>query len=372
MGRRHFLKQATMGGLAFCSCGLLDARAAATTGATADAAPPHRGPLFLDGKRVRTVDAHAHCYFQDAIDLMGADAKAVLPPVKGVREHFIGAGAVDERLRAMDAQSVDLQVLGINPFWYRKDPETAAAICDLNNRHMSELCASRPDRFAGLASLTLQQPELAAEQLEHAVTQLGLKGAAVGASAAGEEFSDPRFQPVLAKAEALGAVLFIHPQSTPELAKRFKGNGWISNVIGNPLDTTIALQRLIYEGVLDRHPKLKVLAAHGGGFQPMNAARSDHSCFVSPTNCSPDLTLQKQPSEYLKQLYFDSLVFTPENLRHLVAQVGASQVVVGSDHPIPWDEHPIEVVLATKTLSKAERVAILGTNAERLFGLAKG
>ncbi len=366
--RRRFLKQAAYGGLAFCSCGLLDAAHAQSTEQATTA--PRRGPLVIDGRRVRTVDAHAHCYFHDAIDLMGADAKGVLPPVKGVREHFIGAGALDERLRAMDAQSVDTQVLGINPFWYRKDVDTARAICELNNRHMSELCASRPDRFAGLASLTMQAPELAAEQLDVAVRQLGLKGAAIGASAAGEEFSDPRFEAVLAKAEALDAVLFIHPQSTPELAKRFKGNGWISNVIGNPLDTTIALQRLIYEGVLDRHPKLTILAAHGGGFEPTNAPRSDHSCFVSPANCSPDVTLKKKPSEYLKQLYFDSLVFTPENLRHLVAQVGATQVVVGSDHPIPWEEHPIEVVMDTPSLSRDERIAILGRTAERLFRLS--
>ena len=174
---------------------------------------------------------------------------------------------------------------------------------------------------------------------------------------------------MLAKAEELGAVLFIHPQSTPELAKRFKGNGWMSNTIGNPLDTTIALQHLIYEGVLDRYPRLKILAAHGGGFQGGYGDRADHSCFVSPANCNPDIVLAKKPSEYLRQLHFDSLVFTPEGLRHLVAQVGASQVVVGSDHPIPWDEHPVDVVMNTKTLSNAERVAILGRNAERLFGL---
>ena len=363
--RRRFLQHASFGGLAFCSCGLLDAAKAQQPSTTA----PSRGPIVIDGKRIRTIDAHAHCYFQDAIDLMGAEARAVLPPVKGVREHFIGNGAFEQRLRDMDAQSIDTEVLSINPYWYRKDIDTAKAICELNNRHMGELCTARPDRFMGLASLTMQEPELAATQLEEAVTKLGLKGGAIGGSVAGQEFSDARFQPLLAKAEALGAVLFIHPQSTPELAKRFKGNGWISNVIGNPLDTTIALQRLIYEGTLDRYPRLKVLAAHGGGFQPTNAARSDHSCFVSPDNCSPDVTLKKQPSEYLKQIWFDSLVFTPENLRHLVAEVGASQVVVGSDHPIPWDERPIEVVMNTTTLSSDERIGILGRNAERLFGM---
>ena len=145
----------------------------------------------------------------------------------------------------------------------------------------------------------------------------------------------PNFTPVWAKAEELGAVLFVHPQSTPELAKRFKGNGWLSNLIGNPLDTTIALQHLIFEGTLDRFPGLKVLAAHGGGYLGSYAPRSDHACFVSPKNCNPDIKLKKKPTEYLNQLYFDALVFTPEALRHLVAQVGASQIMLGSDHPIP-------------------------------------
>jgi aminocarboxymuconate-semialdehyde decarboxylase len=359
--RRSFIKGAAgVAGLVFCSCGLLDAAHAQMPATT----KTRRGPLYIKGKRVKTIDAHAHCYFQDAIDLMGDDAKAVLPPVKGVREHFID---IDARLRAMDDQAIDMQVLSINPFWYRKDVATASAICKVNNERMSALCAARPDRFAGLASLPMQDPELAAQQLEEAVRQYGLRGAAIGGNVAGEEFSDARFRPVLAKAEELDAVLFIHPQSTPELAKRFKGNGWMSNVIGNPLDTTIALQHLIYEGTLDRYPKLKILAAHGGGYVGSYAPRLDHSCFVSPSNCNADIVLKKKPTEYVRQLYFDSLVFTPEGLRHLVAEVGASQVVIGSDHPIPWEEHPVDLVMNTTTLSDAQRVAILGTNAEKLF-----
>ena len=172
-----------------------------------------------------------------------------------------------------------------------------------------------------------------------------------------------------AKAEELGAVLFIHPQSTPELAKRFQGNGWLSNTIGNPLDTTIALQHLIFEGTLDRFPGLKILAAHGGGYLRSYAPRSDHACFVSPQNCNPDITLKKKPTEYLNQLYFDALVFTPEALRHLVAQVGASQIMLGSDHPIPWEQHPVDLIFATTTLSDAEKAAILGGNAARLLGM---
>jgi predicted TIM-barrel fold metal-dependent hydrolase len=202
------------------------------------------------------------------------------------------------------------------------------------------------------------------------VTKLGLRGAAIGGSVLGEDFSEPRFHPVWAKAEELDAALFIHPQSTPELARRFKGNGWLSNTVGNPLDTTLALQHLIFEGTLDRFPGLKIIAAHGGGYLPSYAARGDHACFVSPENCNPDIKLKKQPSEYLNQLFFDALVFTPEALRHLAAQVGAGQIVLGSDHPIPWEEHPVDLIFATTTLSDEEKTAILGGNAARLFGMA--
>jgi aminocarboxymuconate-semialdehyde decarboxylase len=325
-----------------------------------------RLPVKVNGKRVLTVDVHSHCYFRETINLMGDAADKVLPPVKGVPEHFI---VIEQRLKEMDAMAIDMEVLSINPFWYGKDRDTAAQIVKVQNEKLAELCASRPERFAAFASLTLQFPDLAVQQLETAIRKQGLRGAAVGASVLGEDFSDPKFHPVWAKAEELGAVLFIHPQSTPELAKRFKGNGWLSNTIGNPLDTTIALQHLIFEGTLDRFPGLKIIAAHGGGYLGSYAARGDHACFVSPQNCNPNITLKKKPSEYLNQLYFDALVFTPEGLRHLVAQVGASQVVLGTDHPIPWEEHPVDHVFATKTLTDKQRVAILGGNATRLFGM---
>lgn len=360
--RRSFLagSGSTLAGLMFCSCGLLHGRAARAQNATPAAPAVQRAR-----SRVKTIDVHTHCFFQEAIDLMGPQAKAVLPPVKGIPEHFI---VVDKRIAAMQAQGIDMQVLSINPFWYGKDVDTSRAICKIHNEKLAELCASRPEHFAAFASLTLQDPQIAVQQLEEAVRKLGLKGAAIGGSFNGEDFSSARFHPVWAKAEELGAVLFIHPQSTPELGKRFAGNGWLSNVIGNPLDTTIALQKLIFEGTLDKFPGLKVLAAHGGGYFGSYAPRSDHSCYVSPTNCNPQITLRKKPSEYLKQIYVDSLVFTGEGLRHLVAEAGASQVVVGTDHPIPWQEHPVDHVM-NAPLGDADKDAILGLNAARLLNI---
>jgi predicted TIM-barrel fold metal-dependent hydrolase len=355
--RRSFLKGAAAG-IAFCSCGM------AGTVRAQPGAP--RLPVKVGGKRIMTVDVHSHCYFHEALNLLGDGADKVLPPVKGVPEHFI---VIEQRLKEMDAMAIDMEILSINPYWYGKDRELAAAIVKVQNEKLAELAASRPERFGAFASLSLQFPDLAVQQLDTAVKKQGLRGAAIGASVLGEDFSDPKFHPVWAKAEELGAVLFIHPQSTPELAKRFKGNGWLSNTIGNPLDTTIALQHLIFEGTLDRFPGLKVLAAHGGGYLGSYAARGDHACFVSPQNCNPDIKLKKQPSEYLNQLYFDAMVFTPEGLRHLVAQVGASQIMLGTDHPIPWEQHPVDHVFATTTLSDKQKAAILGGNAARLFGL---
>jgi aminocarboxymuconate-semialdehyde decarboxylase len=181
------------------------------------------------------------------------------------------------------------------------------------------------------------------------------------------EFSDPKFHPVWAKAEELGVPLFIHPQGVPELNKRFAGNGWLGNTIGNPLETTIALSHLIYEGTLDRFPGLKVIAAHGGGFLPSYADRSDHACLVGPKGCNPDVKLAKQPTEYLKQIYFDSLIFSPEAIRHLVAQVGAGQIVLGSDYPYPWQLHPVDHIFASTSLGDDEKADILGRTAAKLF-----
>jgi predicted TIM-barrel fold metal-dependent hydrolase len=355
--RRNFLKGIGSAGIVFCSCGLLDV-------ARAQGSAPRHLPVMVKGKRIKTIDVHAHCYFHESLQLMGDEADKVLPPVKGVPEHFI---VVEQRLKEMDAMGIDMEVLSVNPFWYRKERDVAAQIVKVQNEKLAELCAAKPDRFAAFASLALQYPDLAVRQLDDAVRKQGLRGAAIGSNMLGEDFSDPKFHPVWAKAEELGAVLFIHPISPPELAKRFKGNGWLSNTIGNPLDTTIALQHLIFEGTLDKFPKLKVLAAHGGGYLPSYAARSDHACFVSPQNCNPNIQLKKKPSEYLNQLYFDAMVFSPEGLRHLVAQVGASQLMMGTDHPIPWEQHPVDHVFATESLTDAQRIAILGGNAARLL-----
>src|SRR5437763_3367430 len=360
--RRDFLKRgaAAASGIVFCSCGLLKS-------AHGQAAARQKLPIMVGGKRIKPIDVHAHCHFHEAGALLGDDAaKVQLPPVNRAEEVFI---EIDRRLAIMDAQAIDMEVLSINPYWYGRDRDLAAQIVKIQNEKLAELCASKPDRFAGFASLTLQAPDLAVQELETAVKKQGLKGAAIGDSVADLEFSDPKFHPVWAKAEELGVPLFIHPQGVPELGKRLSGNGWLGNTIGNPLETTIALSHLIFEGTLDRFPGLKVIAAHGGGFLPSYADQSDHACMVGPKGCNPDVKLKKKPTEYLKQLYFDSLIFSPEAIRHLVAQVGSSQVVLGSDYPYPWQLQPVDHIFASTSLSDDEKVAILGTTAAKLLNI---
>jgi predicted TIM-barrel fold metal-dependent hydrolase len=358
--RRNFLKGggAAATGIVFCSCGLLKS-------AHAQAPVRQKLPVMVGGKRVKTIDVHAHCVFPEARNLIGG-TPATPSSVRGGDETVI---EVEKRLAAMDAQAVDMEVLSINAFWYKLDRELAGQIVKLQNEKLAELCASKPDRFAAFASLTLQAPDLAVQELETAVKKLGLKGAAIGGNVNGEPFSDARFHPVWAKAEELGVPLFIHPQGVPELNKQLAGNGWLSNAIGYPMETTIALSHLIFEGTFDRFPKLKVIAAHGGGFLPSYADRSDHACLVNPKECDADIKLAKQPTEYLKQIYFDSLVFTPEALRHLTAQVGVGQVVLGSDYPFPWQLQPVDHIFALASLSDGDKADILGRTAARLLSM---
>jgi aminocarboxymuconate-semialdehyde decarboxylase len=358
--RRKFLvKSAAAASLVFCGCGL--------PGAAHAQGAPARRPVTVAGNRVKTIDVHSHCLFHEATALMGeAGEKALMLPINNAPEAYV---VIEQRLKAMDSQSVDMEVLSINPFWYEKDRDLAEKIVSIQNEKLAELVASHPDRFAAFASLTLQDPALAAQQLETAMKKQGMKGAAIGDRVAGDEFSNPKFDPVWKKAEELGAVLFIHPQGVPELTARLKGNGWLWNTIANPLGTTIALQHLIFEGSFDKFPGLKVLAAHGGGYLASYAPRDDHACFVAPAFCDPSIKLKKKPTEYLDQIYFDALVLTPEALRHLVAQVGSSQVMLGSDYPYIWELGPVDHVLATKTLADREKVSILGGNAARVLGM---
>src|SRR5881409_3572304 len=365
-----------MADIAFIECELLGAarararaKAPASSRGTARAKPGQsrqaaaaagrRREVVVGGRRVKTIDVHAHCVIPEAYALLGLKVDDHRGP---------GIGEVGpRRIREMDAQGIDMEALSINPAWYRAERDVVTQVIKIQNERLAEFCGTYPDRFVAFASVALQFPDLAVQQLEEGVKKLGLRGAAVGASVAGDEFSDPKFHPFWAKAEQLGVLIFIHPQSTPDLARRFKGNGWLENTIGNPLDTTIALSHLIFEGTLDRFPGLKICAAHGGGYLPSYGARSDAICVTFPDRCTK--ALKKKPTEYLRQLYYDSIVFTPEALRHLVAETGSSQIVMGTDYPFPWTKTSVDHILGTPGLTDDERVAMLGATAAKLLGI---
>lgn len=370
--RRDFLRDVSTAaaGLLFTGCGL-----SASTVTAVQASPAKRRLVTVGGRRAITIDVHCHVTIPEAWDLIKDDPSAVngqtgqTDPASPKGPQLDPRNAAD-RLAQMDAQGIDMQAVGINPFWYRTNRDIAARIIQLQNDKVAALCASYPDRFVGMASVALQHPDLAAEQLEQAVKKLGMRATMIGGSVNGEELSSPKFHPFWAKAESLGVLVFIHPQGFPEAQQRFQGAGTLGNVIGNPLETTVALSHLIFEGTLDRFPGVKICAAHGGGFLASYIGGSDHCVEFNgdfPANCKP---LKKHPSEYLKQLYFDSIVFTGEGLRHLAVETGASQIVLGTDYPYGMgDPAAVDHILHAPGFKDAERIAMLGGNAAKLLGI---
>ncbi|HEV2976496.1 MAG TPA: amidohydrolase family protein [Casimicrobiaceae bacterium] len=361
--RRKFIGRTAgaLAGIAFVGCDLLAAAPACAQG--------RRRETTVAGKRVKVVDVHAHCAVPEAMLLMGLQLGGPL-----FRPDLHMATTATERIAAMDAQGIDVEVLSINPYWYKAEREVAERLIQIQNEKLAEACATNPDRFLAYATVALQYPDLAAQQLEEGVKKYGLRGAAIGGSVNGQEISNPKFHPFWAKAEQLGVLIFIHPQGTgapSELASRLQGNGYLENVIGNPLETTIALSHLIFDGTLDTFPGVKICGAHGGGFLPSYAGRSDWGCPTRPDTCAGGTygSIKKKPSEYLKQLYYDTMVFSPEGLRHLAAEVGVSRLMIGTDYPYPWTKTAVETVMATPGLSDADRIAILGGTAAQLMGI---
>ena len=350
-------------GIGFVGCALSAAPAdALPSGHATPHTHPRRREVVVNGTRIKTVDIHAHCAVPEALAIVGQDCeKAELLMTD-----------TTTRIAAMDEQGLDVAALSINPYWYHLARDAAAELIRIQNDALAEICAATPDRFVAFATIALQHPDLAVEQIEFAAKNLGLRGVSVGCSVEGLELADPKFHPVWAKCEALDLLVFMHPKGTAELetSGRLSGSGVLGNTIGNPLETTIALSHLIFEGTLDRYPGLKICAVHGGGYLPSYAHRSDAVCRTFPGRVGP--LPRKPPTSYLKdgQLFFDSIVFTPEALRHLIAETGPGLIMVGTDYPYGWTTTEIDLVLNTPELSDEDRIAILGGTAAKLLGIA--
>ena len=334
-------------------------------------------PVTIAGRRVKTIDVHCHIDVPEVADFLKGTPleRAVNRPAptgkqrQGVSDFHIDSPLGAERLQKMDEMGIDVQAVSINAFWYSADRDLASRLIDFQNEKLAGMVkAADPGRFVAFASVALQFPEIAAKQLEEGVKRWGFRGAAIGGSVQGEELSSPKYDPFWAKAEEMQTLIFMHPQDSAMgtgIWNRVQGNGVLGNVIGNPLETTIFLSHMIMEGTLDKFPNLKICAAHGGGYLPSYADRLDHGCVTFPDQCNKKL--KKKPTEYLKQIYVDSLVFSPEALRHLVAVVGPDHIGLGTDYPYPWTDTPVDHLMATPGLSDADRTAILGGTMSKLL-----
>lgn len=328
------------------------------------------------------VDVHAHALVPEVFALVAGQPGLAEEQANQLRTFGTESMEVNARLGAgpyvplltdmaartavMDRAGVDVQAVSVTPlqFYYWAEPGLAREIVSTVNGHLAGLAQRHPDRVVGLGTVALQHPGLAAEQLRHAVTTLGLRGVEISSTAAGRDFSDPFFAPFWEAAAALGAFVFVHPWgcSLHERIDRF----YLGNVIGQPIETTVALSHLIFGGVLDRHPGLVVCGAHGGGYLPQYIGRADHAYDVRPES----RTMARRPSEYLPQLYFDSLVYRPDPLRQIVAVAGAGQVLLGTDYPFDMSvEDPVQRLDGLPELTAQERAAISGGTAARLLGI---
>ncbi len=335
------------------------------------AMPKHK-PVMVAGKRVKTVDVHCHVNVPAPDFLKGTPF-----------ERFRGGGGTEDRsidqtrLQIMDKWGIDVEAVSVGPFWYSAERDLAERLIDYQNQKLVEIVHAAPvGRFVAFGTVALQYPDLAAKQLENAM-KMGLKGAGIAGSVQGEEVTLPKYDVFWAKAEELQAPLFMHPQDSVQatgIGKRVKGFGGLDNVVGNPLETTFFISHMIFEGVLERFPGLRICCAHGGGYLPSYPDRMDHACFDSPGRCEGS-QVKKAPTEYLKRLYVDSLVFTPEGLRHLAAVMGPSHVMLGTDYPFKWlvaGENtlgPVDHVFATPGFTDEQKVAILGGTACKWLGI---
>ena len=272
-------------------------------------------------------------------------------------------GDRDARLAAMAAMGVDVQVVGPMPMHHSwADRTLAAEYSRAVNEGIAAFCAVMPDRFTGLASVPLQHPDLAVDELAHAV-KLGLRGVSLSTTVAGRELADPAHEDFWAAVQRSDVAVLIHPWGC-SLGSRL-ATSYLGNIVGQPVETTVALSHIIFSGLLDRYPRLRLCACHGGGYLPTYAGRSDHAWQVRPDA----RTCQDPPSSYLRRMWFDSLVYTPTALEHLVAVAGADRVVLGTDYP--WDMgvgDPVQRVRAA-ALTEGQRLDILGRTAAGLLRL---
>ena len=328
-----------------------------------------------------TIDAHCHLHVQEAADLIEdlfdpnfvpafryTNEKSSIQNKQQGKDRSINLTNIDQRLKDMDRQGIDMQILIPVPFqaYYSVRNKRGHKSIEIINNTLSKVAIDRPDRFLSLGHLPLQDTEAAVKEMERGVKELNLKGFQVLGTVDGHELSDPSLDPVWETAQKLDTLIFIHPNGYPQ-GDRLK-NHYFNNVIGNPLDTTVALHHLIFDGTLEKFPHLKILASHGGGYLPSYAGRIDHAWGARP-DCRGN-NLKYPPSYYLKKMHFDTIVFTYEQLKYLVDVFGSDKIIMGTDYPYDMaEDDPVGHVLGTPGLNTNDIKKITGINAAKLLGI---
>ncbi len=352
------------------------------TCSAADASLPGRfpGPIRGRGKHW-TVDIHCHVHCTHAADMV----RGLLRPEHEPAAQFSNAAtkavgkeqmqrimpqltSVERRLADMDIMGIDIQALAPSPAqtYYWTDPDLGLATARAVNDNIATIVADHPDRFVGMGTIPLQEPELALQELDRTVKTLGFRGVEINTNVAGEDLGTAHLRPFFARAEELGIVVFVHPIGFTEGSRLV--DHYFNNVIGNPLESTLAVGHLVFGGVMEDHPGLKVVVAHGGGYVPAYCGRMDHAAQARPDCCAH---LKRMPSEYVGRMYFDTIVFDPEQLKYLVAKYGPDHILLGTDYPYDMGENdPIGFIESAGFDPDTVR-AIMGANAGRLLGITQ-
>src|SRR5918996_1059794 len=328
---------------------------------------------------LRTIDAHAHILTEETMATLQREVPNYRLQLRDVGGDFatLEAGAItypkfprggwdlERRLSDMERTKYDRQLLSVLPqtVAYDEDPAVALAISQIQNDHIAALVKRHPDRFLGLGTVPLQSPDASAAELRRCMNELGPRGMMIGSNVRGRNFDDPGLEPVWAAAAELGALIFIHP-TTPAAADRLK-DYYLRNLIGNPLDTTIAAACLVFAGVLERHPDLKIFLSHGGGFLPYQAARLVHGWGERE---EPKKSLKVSPAASLGRFFYDTILHARRPLEFLIGSAGANRVLLGSDYPYDMGQYDTVDLIASLSMPEADKAKILGGNARTLLG----